>query len=85
MALAQVTVPTLIVFHRDDGCAITPAADAPKLAGRLTRARKVETALLQGGAAPVSEPCEARSQHGFFGIETEAVDAIARFIESNGK
>ncbi len=85
MALAQVTVPTLIVFHRHDACAITPAADAPKLAKRLTRARKVETALLQGGAAPVSEPCEARSQHGFFGIETEAVDAIARFIESNSR
>ena len=31
MALQEVTVPTLIMSHRKDGCAITPAADAPKL------------------------------------------------------
>jgi pimeloyl-ACP methyl ester carboxylesterase len=85
MALAQVTVPTLILSHRDDGCDITPAADSPKLARRLTKAKKVETVILQGGAAPVSEPCEARSQHGFFGIEGQAVDAIAKFIAANGK
>ena len=33
MALARITVPTLIVSHRKDGCDITPAADAPKLKG----------------------------------------------------
>lgn len=83
MALPQVTVPTLILSHRDDGCDITPAADLPKLAKRLTRAKKVETVILEGGTAPVSEPCEARSQHGFYGIETQAVDAIATFIAAN--
>jgi pimeloyl-ACP methyl ester carboxylesterase len=83
MALTRITVPTLVVSHRNDGCDITPAADAPKLSRRLSQAKKVEVALLDGGAPPVSPPCEARSQHGFLGIEARAVDTIAKFIATN--
>jgi pimeloyl-ACP methyl ester carboxylesterase len=85
MALHQVVVPSLIVSHRRDGCAITPAADAPKLSKRLTKAGKVDVVLLDGGAPPQSDPCEARSQHGFLGIEAEAVNAIAQFVKANSK
>ena len=85
MALQGVTAPTLILSHRHDGCAITPAADVPKLSKRLAKARKVEVTLLDGGHPPQSEPCEARSQHGFLGIEAEAVDAIAKFIKAHGR
>ena len=81
MDLPRVTVPTLIVSHRKDGCDITPAADAPKLKARLTAAKQVEIVLLDGGAPPQSDPCEAKSQHGFLGIEDEAVAAIARLRE----
>lgn len=83
MALSKVTVPTLILSHRKDGCDLTPAADTPKLASRLTKAARVEIALLDGGSPPQSEACDAYSQHGFFGIEEEAVGAIARFIKAN--
>lgn len=85
MPLAQVTVPTLIVSHRKDGCDITPAADAPKLTKRLTKAAKVDVVLLDGGSPPQSEPCQAKSQHGFLGIESQAVAAMATFIKANGK
>ncbi len=85
MALGQITVPALIVSHRKDGCNITPAADAPKLSGRLKKARRVETVLIDGGDPPISEPCQAKSQHGFLGVESKAVDAIAQFIKANGK
>ncbi|MGB9060920.1 MAG: hypothetical protein WCC50_20620, partial [Pseudolabrys sp.] len=78
--------PTLIVSHRNDACGITPAADAPKLSKRLTKASKVEIALLYGGDPPLSEdPCGAKAQHGYFGMEAEAVNAIAKFISSNSK
>jgi hypothetical protein len=83
MALPQILVPVLIVSHRKDGCKFTPAADAPKLRDRLTKAARTEIELLDGGAAPVSDPCEAKSQHGYFGIEAKAVDTIARFIKVN--
>ena len=85
MPLQQVTVPTLIVSHKKDGCDITPAADAPKLRNRLTKAAKVDVVLLDGGSPPQSEPCEAKSQHGFLGIESQAVAAMAAFIKANGK
>ena len=85
MALARVTAPSLIVSHRHDGCDVTPAADASKLSGRLTKAGKVEVVLLDGGARPVSAPCEAKSQHGFLGIEGQAVDTIAKFVRATAK
>jgi pimeloyl-ACP methyl ester carboxylesterase len=85
MPLERVSAPTLIVSHKKDGCDVTPAADAPKLRARLTTAAKVEVVLLEGGSPPQSEPCQAKSQHGFLGIEDQAVDAIAQFIMAQGK
>jgi hypothetical protein len=85
MALGKVKVPALIVSHVKDGCDITPAADAPKLQKRLVGARPLEVVLLKGGLPPQSAPCDARSQHGFLGIEGKAVDAIANFVKANSK
>jgi pimeloyl-ACP methyl ester carboxylesterase len=85
MALAEVHVPTLILSHRNDRCDITPASDGDKLKARLTGAPKVEVRQLQGGLPPKSDPCEAYSQHGFYGIEGEAVGAISTFIKASVK
>lgn len=85
MALGKVAMPALIVSHAKDQCNITPASDAPKLKARLTNAKPVEVVLLEGGLPPQSEPCEAKAQHGFFGIEGKAVDAITAFIAANSK
>ena len=85
MALARVAVPTFILSHRRDGCDITPAADAPKLTHRLTAAKPVAAALLDGGSPPKSDPCEAMAQHGFLGIEGEAVNKIASFVKAHSK
>jgi hypothetical protein len=84
MDLSAVRVPTLIMSHRDDGCLYTPAVDAPVLGKRLSRSTKVEIAIMTGGDPPKSDPCEAYAQHGYFGVETQAVDTIARFIKANG-
>lgn len=80
MPLAKVALPTLILSHKMDACDITPAGDAPKLQHALSNAKAVEIVQLTGGSPPQSEPCEARSQHGYLGIEDKAVDAIAAFI-----
>ncbi len=82
MALQRIAVPTLIVSHRQDGCALTPADGAAKLRRRLTSAPRAEIVLLDGGDPPRSGPCEAVSQHGFLGIEDDAVNAIVQFITS---
>lgn len=81
MALQQVTVPTLILSHRRDGCAITPASDGPALKAKFTKAPRVEVRTLDGGLPPKSDPCEAMAEHGFLGVEKEAVATIASFIK----
>jgi pimeloyl-ACP methyl ester carboxylesterase len=83
MPLSRIAVPTLIVSHRKDACDITPAADAPKLTRALSKSRKVDVVLLEGGSPPRSEPCQAKSAHGFLGIESQAVARIAAFIKAN--
>lgn len=85
MDLPRVMVPTLILSHLKDGCDITPAADAPKLKARLNSASKVEIVVLDGGDTPQSAPCGGKSQHGFLGIEFEAVATVAEFVKANGK
>jgi hypothetical protein len=85
MALEQVKVPTLIVSHRKDACKASPPANAPDLKMRLSKASKVEIVLLDGGKPPRSDPCEAWAPHGYFGVEKEAVDTIARFVGENSK
>lgn len=85
MPLQRIRVPTLIVSHTKDACTITPAADAPKLRKGLANAKPVDVLLLSGGDPPRSDPCEAMSQHGFLGIEGEAVNRIAEFVKANSK
>jgi pimeloyl-ACP methyl ester carboxylesterase len=85
MALGEIAVPALIVSHRHDGCAITPAVDAEKLRAGLNKAKAAEIVLLDGGDPPQSDPCEAKSQHGFLGIEGKAVGAIGEFIRKQGR
>ncbi len=82
LPLGRISAPVLIVSHRKDGCDITPSADTPKLTSRLTGAKKVEVVLLDGGDPAQSEPCQARSEHGFLGIEAQAVGRIATFIKA---
>ena len=84
MPLGKVAVPTLILSHKNDACDITPAADAPKLTKALGKSGRVETVLLDGGSKPESEPCEAKAEHGFWGIEDKAVAAIATFVKGGG-
>lgn len=85
MPLSRVTVPTLLVAHRHDGCDLTPAKDVEKLKAALTKARPVDVAIMDGGDPPRSAPCEARAQHGFLGIEKQTVATIATFIKANSK
>jgi two-component system OmpR family response regulator len=48
-------------------------------------AKPVELTLLAGGLPAKSDPCEAMAEHGFFGIESEAVDKIAGFVKKYSK
>jgi len=80
--LENIRMPVLLVHHRRDLCHVTPPEDVPAIAARLRHATKLHTLLFAGGKPPESEDCQAKSAHGFFGIEEEVVDGIVRWMVS---
>jgi len=64
----------LLVHHLHDGCFVTPFREANRLADRFP------LITVRGGNPPESGPCEALSEHGFFGREPQTVDAIAGWM-----
>jgi hypothetical protein len=85
MNLDKITIPTLIVSHKDDNCDLSPASDAIHLKEALANSPKIEVMYFTGGKKPKTKPCGALSAHGFYGIENQVVSAIGSFIKSNSK
>lgn len=83
VALDKITVPVLIVHHRDDACPSSPYADVKWIARRLKASPKHSTLTFSGGDAPQSDRCEPLAPHGYFGIETQVVDGIAAWITAS--
>jgi len=81
MNLEKITVPTLVVSHRDDSCVWTPAENAKNLKEALVNAPKTEIMCFEGGKNSKREPCYGRAHHGFYGIEEKVVSAISEFIK----
>jgi hypothetical protein len=70
---------TLVVHHRNDQCRGTPPAAVEPF--KQWGGSKVTVVWLEGG--PGGEPyCEARSYHGFQGIDGQVVSVVARFVLS---
>jgi len=78
--LGDINVPVLIVAHQDDTCVATPPTDAERLRAALRATPRGEVVMATGGLPPTSAPCEARSAHGFLGIETEVVARITGWM-----
>lgn len=78
--LERITVPVLLLHHRDDGCYVSPAGDLPSLAQAFRQAPGVDSRLLEGGREAGHRPCGANTRHGFLGIEEEVVDFVAGWI-----
>jgi hypothetical protein len=67
---------TLVIHHRHDGCRVTqPAGVAPFIKWAGGKARVV---WLDGGQAQ-GNPCEAKSHHGFLGLDARVVALAAAF------
>jgi hypothetical protein len=71
---ATIKVPLLLVHHVNDQCASTPYADAARLSEKYPLISVFE------GLPPQSGPCEAQSQHGFLGKESETVEQIVNWM-----
>ena len=64
------------------GC--SPFGSAAAGLGRLSAAPTKQLVVVSGGMLkPRSDPCEALSQHGYYGIEDQVVAAIAAWIKAH--
>jgi len=79
--LKDIRVPTLVVHHKKDDCVLTPYGSAVALMRSLTQAPKKELITFTDGDLSVLDPCEPMSYHGFMGLDTEVVTAIALWIK----
>ena len=68
----------LWVHHADDPCAYTPYHEARRVA-ELTHSPLL---TVHGGGPARSAPCEARSAHGFVGVERETVTAMLEWVRT---
>ena len=80
----KLKVPTLVMWHIDDQCPATPPSAVPPFkhwwenGTHLNLARK----SFSGGLMPESDVCEAKSQHGFWGLDQQVVNAASEWIKN---
>jgi len=82
MALGELTMPVMVVAHEEDACQKTPPEGGQEIMGMLTSSTRKTLKMFRGGDDPVSKPCQAKSYHGFLGIEEDVIDSIAAFIKA---
>ncbi len=80
--LDKIRVPVLIVHHQDDECWVTLFDEAKRIVEKATAATVAEFMAFSGGETR-GKPCQAKSYHGFLGIEDEVVTAIAEWIKAH--
>jgi hypothetical protein len=78
--IESIRAPVLIVSHQGDLCAFTSPEDSRALRKRFIASERAKFRDFSGGSAPISNPCDPLSPHGFFGIDQKVVEAIAKWI-----
>ena len=80
--LASIAVPTLVIHNRDDSCRLSPPGAAEPAEASIGAPVK-ELVLVSGGSLQ-GDPCEARSPHGYYGIENQVVPVMIQWIKAHG-
>lgn len=79
---ALLRLPTLVMWHVDDGCVSTPPSAVPAFKTWWEQGTQLKLARrsFTGGDPPLSDPCEGMSPHGFWGLDQKVVNAAAAWI-----
>jgi alpha/beta superfamily hydrolase len=82
LALNKLTVPVLAIHHQDDTCKTTKPKVLDTIKRKAYNSPRVENKLFSGGDDPISNnPCQAKTYHGYLGIEKEVIKYISSFID----
>ena len=76
--VGQVKIPILWVHHRDDPCRYTEYSRVKEYAQET----KTPLVTVIGAGNVRGEPCQARTQHGFVGMEMPTIKAILSWIRT---
>jgi predicted esterase len=84
LVLDKITVPVLAIHHKEDKCKATIPKVIKSIKSKAYNSSRVKTKLFSGGDEPISKnPCQARTYHGYLGIEKKVIESIARFIDES--
>lgn len=82
LSLNKITTPVLIIHHNQDTCKTTRPGVVKDIKRKAYNSSRIEVKLFTGGDEPISSnPCQARTYHGYLGIENKVVDYMTAFIE----
>jgi len=80
--LKKITVPVLIVSHRDDYCPYSLPSTGQELKDRFVNATEVRLAYFSGGKKQEGSVCGWLSPHGFYGVDDRVDKQVADYIKS---
>ncbi|MFC1513349.1 alpha/beta hydrolase, partial [Thermodesulfobacteriota bacterium] len=78
--LQKITLPTLVIHHKNDECKNCPYTSVGRIMHNLKNSSRLEHIAFDGGEYPLSGPCNAKSYHGYLGIEEKVISAIADWL-----
>jgi hypothetical protein len=81
-ALDRIRIPVLVMHHEKDACPICAPYELKYIMRGLTNAPVAKLIMVNGGADPRGDACEALHWHGYIGMEAEAVDVIVAWIKN---
>ena len=84
LELNKISVPLLAIHHQQDECKVTKPRVIEDIKRKAYNSSRIATKLFRGGDKPISSnPCQAKTYHGFLGIEGDVVESIAKFINES--
>lgn len=84
LAASDITVPACVHWHVCDGCSVSTPLGAQNYLNALALSGSAAGGGSMSGGfdQPNADVCEAQTVHGFFGIESCAVDQIVQCLSS---
>lgn len=79
--LERIQIPVLVLHHAHDECEWCRPSEAVNIIHGLDNAPIKKLIMVGGGKNPRGNPCSGSHNHGYMGMEREAVDIIAIWIK----
>ena len=80
----DVRVPALVIANRNDACDVAPPSMAPRIIAAMTGSPSARLLMVSGGVQRSEKACGSLSPHGYYGIESQVIDAAVAWMRIHG-